>query len=259
MGCCVSCSHKTSTSPLRKFHASPQPLTYREKPLESSRATEEESETVKQVLLEGLKWSPTTFAKPKPQRPLQDKFKDEQSKVQKKPLSIYKAEDPSEEVCSFSETVSTTTSITEHREDTCKRVDISQAKLQKNRSFPSERRERTVHGARNNLRSMRLVQCRDQTAQKTGSGGTLRRQDPAEKSFRQSRSPATGAKTGGSKSVVGRSPSVRKTNRYPARVTTSTTGNSCRKNENPATARKWISGGESLENPLVSLECFIFL
>jgi len=259
MGCCVSCGHKTSTSPLRKFHGSPQRLTYREKALESSRATEEESETVKQVLLEAPKWNPTTFAKPKPQKPLQDKFKDEQSKVLKKPMSIYNAEDPSEEVCSLSETVSTTTSITELREETWKRVDISQAKLLKNRSFPGERRERTVHGARNNLRSMRLVQCRDQTAQKTGSGETLRRRDPAEKSFRQSRSPATGAKTGGSRSVVGRSPSVRKTNQCPARATTSTAENCCRKKKNPAAARKFVSGGESLENPLVSLECFIFL
>ncbi|QCD84306.1 uncharacterized protein LOC114179266 [Vigna unguiculata] len=253
MGCCVSCSHKTSTSPLRKFRGSPQPLTRREKPLESSR--EEESETVKQVLLEAPKRNPTTFAKPKPQKPLQNKVRDEQSKVQKKSLSLYKAEDPSDEVCSLSETVSTTTSITEQGQETRKRVDISQAKLLKNRSFPGERRERTVHGARNNVGSVRLVQCGDQTAQKTGSGGTLRRRDPAEKSFRQSRSPATG----GSRPVVGRNPSVRKTNRCPARVTTSTAGNGCRRKENPATARKWVSGGESLENPLVSLECFIFI
>ncbi|CAJ1936380.1 unnamed protein product [Sphenostylis stenocarpa] len=259
MGCCVSSSRKTSTSPLRKFHGSPKPLTIREKSLESSRAIEEESETVKQVLLEAPKWNPTNFAKPKPQKPPQNKFKEEQSKVEKQPLSIYKAEYPLEEVCSLSETVSTTTSITDHREETRKRVDRSQAKLHKNGSFPGDRRERTVHGPRNNVGSVRLVQCRDQTAQKTGNGGTRRRRDPTEKPLRQSRSPSTGAGIGGCRSAVGRSPSVRKTNRCPTRVRTSTAENGCWKKENSASTRKCVSGSESLENPFVSLECFIFL
>ena len=152
----MSSSHKTSTSSLAKFHDPPKPLT---KPSESNSTVEE---TVKEVLLE----TPTTFAKSKPQKPHQNtnfhRFKDEKSKVEKRALtlSIYKAEDTtSAEVCSLSETVSTDTSIANQIEETRKRVDTSQPKLQKNRSFPGERRERTVvHGARNNsVGSVKLV------------------------------------------------------------------------------------------------------
>ncbi|TKY59322.1 hypothetical protein E2542_SST16407 [Spatholobus suberectus] len=250
MGCCVS-SNKTSTSSLTKFHDPPKPLTSRDKPLESNKTIEEE--TVKEVLSETPKWNPTTFAKSKPH---QNKFKEEKTEVEKKALSIYRAEDTSE-VCSLSETVSTATSITDQREETRKRVDRSRAKLQKNRTFPGERRERTVHGARNNVGSVRLVQCRDQTDQKMGNGGTRRRRDPADNSFQRARSPATSA--GAARSVMGRSPPMRKTNRSTARVRTGTKENGCRKMEKPATEGKWPLASESLENPLVSLECFIFI
>ena len=139
--------------------------------------------------------TPTTFAKSKPQKPHQNtnfhKFMEEKSKVEKRALtlSIYKAEDTttSEEVCSLSRTVSRATSITDQREEMRKRVYRSHPKLQKNRSFPGERRERTVvHGARNNsVGSVKLVQCRDQTAKKIGNGGTRRRRDPTENSLRR--------------------------------------------------------------------------
>lgn len=217
---------------------------------------------MKEVLSETPKWNPTTFAKSKPQKPYKDtnfiKFKEEQSKVEKKALSIYIAEDTSE-VSSFSETVSTATSITDRREDTRKRVDRSQPKLQKNRSFPGERRERTVHGARNNVGSVKLVQCRDQTGQKMGNGGTRHRRVPAENTSRWPKSPATGSGTGVARPVMGRNPSVKKTNRSTARVRTGTAENERRKMKIPATAGKRRSAVESLENPLVSLECFIFI
>ena len=193
------------------------------------------------------------------------RFKDEKSKVEKRALtlSIYKAEDTtSAEVCSLSETVSTDTSIANQIEETRKRVDTSQPKLQKNRSFPGERRERTVvHGARNNnnVGSVRLVQCRDQTSQKIGNGGTGRRRDAAENSLRRSRSQATVAGAGAARPVMGRSPYVRKPNRSTASIGIGTAENGGRKTEKPATTEKWPYAGESLENPLVSLECFIFI
>ncbi|RDX66733.1 hypothetical protein CR513_54467, partial [Mucuna pruriens] len=254
MGCCVS-SNKTSTSSssssssLTKFHDPPKPLTSQEKPSESNGV----EETVKEVLSETPTWNPTTFAKSKPQKPRQNanfnKFKQEEHKVEKRALSIYKGEDTSE-VSSMSETVSTNTSITDQRKETRKRVDRSQAQLQKKCSFPAERRERTVHGARNNVGSVRFVQCRDQT----GNAGTCRRRDPGDKSFRRSRTPGAVAVAGASRPVLGRSLSARRTNRATARVV-----NGCRKMENPATVGKWSSACESLENPLVSLECFIFI
>ncbi|KAK7400517.1 hypothetical protein VNO78_11726 [Psophocarpus tetragonolobus] len=253
MGCCVSSNHKVSTSsPLGKFHDPPKPFT---KPSENNSV----EETVKEVLLETPKWNPTTFAKSKPQKPHQNtnfsKIKEEKSKVEKRALSIYKAED-TYEARSLSETMSTTTSITDQREETRKRVHRSQAKLQKNRSFSGERRERTVHGARNSVGSVRLAQCRAQTGQNIG---TRCRRDLAENSFRQTRSPSIGDSCGEVKPVMGRIPSVRKTNRSSARVRTGTAENGCRNIEKPPTAGKRAYRGESLENPLVSLECFIFI
>lgn len=251
MGCCVS-SNKTSNSSLGKFHDPPK----------LSQSINSVEEAVKEVLSETPKLKPTTFAKSKPQKPHQNtnfkKFKEEECKAEKKALSIYIAEDTSE-VSSFSETVSIATSITDQREETRKRVDRSHAKLQKNRSFPSERRERTVHGARNNAGSVKLVQCREQTGQKMGNGGKRRRRDPADNTSRRARSPATGAVAGEVRPVMGRIPSVRKTNRSTARVRTGTAENDCRKMKIPATESKRNSSGESLENPLVSLECFIFI
>ncbi|KAL2343986.1 hypothetical protein Fmac_005271 [Flemingia macrophylla] len=230
MGCCVS-SNKTTT--LRKSQDPPKPLISRYKPSESNATIEEE--TVKEVLSVTPKWNPTTFAKSKPR---QNKFfKEEQRQVsEKKPLSIYIAEDTSE-VRSFSETTPMATSTAEEREETRKRVERSQAKLLKNRSFPGER---TVHGARE-VGSVRFVQCRDQTAQKMGNGGARRSRDPAENTSRRLRSPATGSGAGEVRSVVGRSLSVRKTSRCPARVRTGTTENGYRKMKNPATERKWAS------------------
>ncbi|XP_061355795.1 uncharacterized protein LOC133300291 [Gastrolobium bilobum] len=274
MGCCVS-SNKASTSQassLRKFpdsEAVAEPL----KPSESNRETPQvEEETVKEVLSETPKWNPTNIAKSEPQKPHQnmafDKFKEEEkeeSKVEKKALPINKAEEDISEVCSFSETMSTTTTITDQREEaeeeTGKRVNRSPAKWQKNRSFSGDfgcRRERTAHAPRN-VGSVKLVQCRDQMGQKMGNGGTHRRKDPGDNSFRRSRSPAPHADTGTARPVMGRSPSARRTNQSPARVRATPPVNGRRKKENPAMEGKWSSANESLENPLVSFECFIFI
>ncbi|KAK7362909.1 hypothetical protein VNO77_05034 [Canavalia gladiata] len=255
MGCCVSSN--------RKFHDSQKPFTSPQKPSESNRGIEEE--TVKEVLSETPKWNPTTISLSKPQKPLQNetfnKFKEE-GKFEKKALSlsIHEAEDTSE-ICSLSETMSTTTSITDQREvreETRRKLDRSQAKLRRSRSFSGDdecRRERTVHGSRN----VGLVQCRDQMGQKMSNGGNRHRGDPGDLSFRRTRPPASGADTGAAKSVLGRSPSARRTNRLHARVRTATPENGCRKMEIPAGKGNWLSASESLENPLVSLECFIFL
>ncbi|KAK7319634.1 hypothetical protein RJT34_04357 [Clitoria ternatea] len=250
MGCCVS-SNRTSTSP--------------QKPPESNnRPTEEE--TVKEVLSsETPKWNPTTFDKSKPQKPLKNtnfnNFKEE-GKVGKKTLSVFKGDDTSE-VWSLSETMSTTTSITDQREEARKRVDGSHAKLLKNRSFPRDnggrKRERTVHGAKN-VESVRLVQCKDQMAQRIGNSGTRHRRDSGQNSFRRSRLPVTGADLGAARPVLSRSSSVRRTNRSASRIGTGPSlENGRRKMVNPVREGKWPSARESLENPLVSLECFIFI
>ncbi|KAK9223742.1 hypothetical protein WN944_012188 [Citrus x changshan-huyou] len=109
------------------------------------------------------------------------------------------------------------------------------------------------------------------------------RRDRGECSGGRSRSPATTTRSSASPAFMGRSPSARRTNRSPGRAssvpienaTIGTTGinnnnnNSC--SSGTVEGGKWASHNnngindhcsstnESLENPLVSLECFIFL
>ncbi|CAN4084003.1 unnamed protein product [Withania somnifera] len=97
---------------------------------------------------------------------------------------------------------------------------------------------------------------------RSGSGRESRYN--GECSGRRSRSPAMRAENGGYGSGLGRSPSVRKTGKSPGRVR-SELGDEVRKIEERDMGNgqnKWpppTNGNESLENPLVSLECFIFL
>ena len=121
---------------------------------------------------------------------------------------------------------------------------------------------------------MRLVQSREPTARR-GPRPDPPRKDPGESSGRRSRSPAV------NRSVMGRSPFVRRTNPSPGRLKSDhpvESGNSRKvrqqqQQHHAATTTtsmegKWPSSNngattsspnESLENPLVSLECFIFL
>ncbi|KAF9683530.1 hypothetical protein SADUNF_Sadunf04G0023300 [Salix dunnii] len=115
--------------------------------------------------------------------------------------------------------------------------------------------------------SVRLVQSREmgsgQVGARRGSRPSPKKRDPGEGSARRSRSPAT------NRSAMGRSPSTRRTNQSPGRVRKDAHegGGNDNKDSNGMEA-KWPSSSnvanettndESLENPLVSLECFIFL
>lgn len=80
-----------------------------------------------------------------------------------------------------------------------------------------------------------------------------------ETSRRRSRSPAIRNDGGGTRQNLGRSPSVRKTGKSPGRVR-SDLSEKTRKVEGGNREGKWPpTSNELLENPLVSLECFIFL
>jgi hypothetical protein len=114
---------------------------------------------------------------------------------------------------------------------------------------------------------VRLVQGRETGSGQVGIRRGLRpdpnRRDPGEGSARRSRSPAT------NRSLMGRSPSTRRTNRSPGRVRKDPNeGGGSSGNKDNGMEAKWPSTNnsddngtqnESLENPLVSLECFIFL
>ncbi|KAK7302728.1 hypothetical protein RJT34_13624 [Clitoria ternatea] len=267
MGCCAS-SNRSSHSPSSPTKNKPyQPPRSSTKGSEN-RAPPPEEETVKEVLSETPKWKPTlaNFEAEKPKCFV--KFDERVERKVEQPLN--KAEEISEvsEVCSLSESVSTTT-ITE--EESRQRVNRSPGNLQKNRSFYGDagsRRERTVGKSparrteqspgRRNVGSVRIVQSRDQM----GNGVTrnpARRRDTGDNSGRRSMSPATRTGNVETRPVVGRSPSAKKMNQSPGRVR-ATVPESGRKKENSNMESKWASSvNESLENPLVSLECFIFL
>ncbi|XVE87975.1 hypothetical protein DITRI_Ditri19aG0031100 [Diplodiscus trichospermus] len=128
------------------------------------------------------------------------------------------------------------------------------------------------NGVVNGGSSERLVRNREPPLRR-GSRPDPPRKDPGESSGRRSRSPAV------NRSVMGRSPSGRRTNLSPGRVRRDPGefGNSYKvehqQQQEHVTATtkegKWSSSNnhgattsapnESLENPLVSLECFIFL
>ncbi|XP_057752965.1 uncharacterized protein LOC130970793 [Arachis stenosperma] len=269
MGCCVSSNNKPSA---RKGHADAAPV------VAEPPKPEPEEETVKQVLSSET----PTCNNNNNNHPTQPQNKEYEIK-KASPLLVKKAEHQeeeeeensqgkvSQEVCSLmsqSDTISmsTTTTISEliREEQTRKRVIRSPNKLQKNRSFSradvtAKIRDTKLHASNNNNASARLhVQCRDQAAR-----NQPRRRDLGETSFRRSRSLAMiVASDSAAKPVMGRCPSARRTNRTPltAAGTVTSEKNSCRKTEIPARERKGAGcASETLENPLVSLECFIFL
>ncbi|XP_058755364.1 uncharacterized protein LOC131628552 [Vicia villosa] len=257
MGCCAS-SNRSSipTTKSSDFELSRSSISRAPPPLPL------EEETVKEVLSETSKWkkpSLVTYEKPK----CFEKF-DRENKVEK---PFYKVDEISEfsEVCSLGESVSTITDKREEEEEFRQRVYGSPAKTRKNRSFSGEKRDWTagrsparrseLSPAKRNAGSVR----RDQI----GNGGmknNLHQRDAGENSGRRSRSPATRTDNGTTRSVAGRSLSARRTNQSPAKARTASPAKSCRKMENSTMENNWPSTtNESLENPLVSLECFIFL
>lgn len=93
------------------------------------------------------------------------------------------------------------------------------------------------------------------------SSGHGKRKDIGEISGRRSRSPVRRTNGGSSKTDLGRSPSSRRLGKSPGRVG-SGLGDRLRKvDEGKENGRdKWpLTSNEILENPVVSLECFIFL
>ncbi|XP_054801411.1 uncharacterized protein LOC129305399 [Prosopis cineraria] len=241
-------------------------------------------ETVKEVLSETHKWKPRiTNLEPQktPQKSQFHKFPEVNSKISKVPLPVKKEEEISEvsEVCSLSESMMSTTTIADRKEEDDEirqRVSSSPAKMRKNRSFSGDGRERIVGKSptkrpeqspvRRNIGSARLTPSRDQLVRSQTMGNRGMRNEPrgrnaVENSCRRSRSPAMRTDNGATRSVMGRSPSKRRPNQSPVRTRAATPERVSRRKEHPGTEGKWPSAAanESLENPLVSLECFIFL
>uniref|UniRef100_A0A5B6ZUY6 Serine/arginine repetitive matrix protein 1-like n=1 Tax=Davidia involucrata TaxID=16924 RepID=A0A5B6ZUY6_DAVIN len=270
MGCCASTTNKAPSAPHKPRPSSAALI----KPSRAPPPPSFEEETVKEVLSET----------PTPKHPI-PKIEDEEKKntaklalhkiqeeddnnVDKKPLMVA-AEEISEvsEICSLSESVSTTT-VTEKRDDdddgeVRQRLGRSPAKF-RNRSFSgdsSAKRERMVgkSPARRppepSPGRVRSVSCRERRGLVTDG----QRRDSGDSSGRRSRSPAARTEGGGQRPGLGRSPSARKSGKSPGGVR-SDLAEKTRKVEETNREGKWApTTNESLENPLVSLECFIFL
>ncbi|XP_019162138.1 PREDICTED: uncharacterized protein LOC109158696 isoform X3 [Ipomoea nil] len=133
----------------------------------------------------------------------------------------------------------------------------------RNRAFPGEViREKSVgNSPSRRFEPSSLGRVRSGTGRDSGrrSPAGRPRKENYENSGRRSVSPATRREIGGARTGSVRSPSARKTGKSPGRVR-SDVGDKNRK-LNKDMKEKWetTNSNELLENPLVSLECFIFL
>ncbi|KAE8659724.1 Pre T-cell antigen receptor alpha [Hibiscus syriacus] len=296
MGCCVSTNRGSCGE--KEAHLEVGLDSFNQKPILESRAPppSAEEETVKEVLSETPKPKAPILI---PQEEEKEKTLIENPafvKIQgkeslnfnikhelKSPVNSVEesASENVSEICSvsLSESVSTITDRRDEEEEVRpQRVFRSPARsgprnLVVGRS-PTRKLEQSPgrrNGVINGGSSVRLVQSREPTVRR-GSRPEPPRKDPGESSGRRSRSPAM------NRSVMGRSPSGR-TNQSPgrARLDSGDSGNDKKLEQQQGTTTtttttmdgKWPSSNnngatsstpnESLENPLVSLECFIFL
>ncbi|BFG27693.1 hypothetical protein CerSpe_139670 [Prunus speciosa] len=325
MGCCMSTT-TTEKSPA----LGPQKLQHslvgtqgpRSDDAHDSRAPPSvDEETVKEVLSETPRPKPTPSSPPPALMPFtklqehepvdQDQEKRAQEPVFEKKT---KPEDPEKieekipiynnngeisevsEICSLSESMSTTTITRDDDEEVHQRVNRSPMRIPKNRDPVGQRRDRVVGksptrrtesspgrkygpNGNNGNGSVRLVQSREPgpgqqqplsrrgsrtESNRRGSRAESNRRDPGESSGRRSRSPATRVTDGGgaNRANVGRSPSARRSGRYPCRTAVGpveSSGSTRRVAEEPMMEEGKWQANESIDNPLVSLECFIFL
>ncbi|XP_065878863.1 uncharacterized protein [Euphorbia lathyris] len=274
MGCCLTTTHGGRNSQIESESLKINKST----PSQNSAPPSIEEETVKEVLSE----TPKLIKPELHHHHHHDDDDGEEEDKQKKNIHIDPVPFPDEdtvnsEVCSLSisETVSTTTFDYGYNDDegeVKQRVKRSPAKLPvKNRSLSGDfgcRRE-WVTGKSPNRRTDQSPDKRNnvsrggcgsvkpgQSRESSSVGRRVLRPDPyrrdsGEGSGRRSRSPAANR----SSSTTGRSLSARRRNGSPGRVRTDVP------DKWPSTSNMGTSTtpNESLENPLVSLECFIFL
>ncbi|XWS19547.1 hypothetical protein CRYUN_Cryun31cG0024800 [Craigia yunnanensis] len=290
MGCCVSTNRGFPRG--KEAHLQLGLESFHQKPSLESRAPppSAEEETVKEVLSETPKPIANIFIpqeeenkKTQIEKPAFVKIQEKESlnfnikTVPKSPVIEESASEDVSEICSvsLSESVSTITDKRDEEEVRQQNVFRSPARSgSRNRVVgrsPTGKLDQSPgrrNGVVNGGSSVRLVQSREPTVRR-GSRPDPPRKDPGESSGRKSRSPAV------NRSVMGWSPSGWP-NQSPGRVrrdqtecvnskkveqqqlstTTTMEGKWPSSNNNGATT---IAPNESLENPLVSLECFIFL
>ncbi|KAL6567421.1 hypothetical protein OROGR_001089 [Orobanche gracilis] len=291
MGCCLSTNPPSKPSQTFKISETTPTISNISKSPPPTHPNPEE-ETVKEVLSEIRTIPKSPSASPRAQgirqnespliknAPLPPDFSKvhQNGAVCKTPFTALNSDDVSEdvvsEICSTlgesesasasaSVSVSVSTTVTEQREEKNDGESLEQFRQmspakRKNSPFSGEvKRDRTVGSSP--VRRSEPSPSRPRPRPVSGSGYG-RKRDSGEISGRRSRSPVTRTGPGPSKMGPGWSPTTRKSGRSPSRAGS---GERIRKVDG---ARKDGGGNkepptsdESLENPLVSLECFIFL
>ncbi|KAI6703831.1 hypothetical protein NL676_012967 [Syzygium grande] len=286
MGCCVSAHDRRRSAPSSPGHKRAQVKSAECRAPPPSM----DEETVKEVLSE----TPTCPKKP---RPTPGGAREAEcpaalARHEKGPADLA-ADDASEEVseaCSLSESVSTATNLTD---DGGGAVHVkprggnrspgkTRGPAAKSRSLSGDAGGRGDRGGRSRAPGNSPAGRSDRSPARVNPGGSLRmgqgrepgsfraaparggRADPGERSGRRSRSPAPSraenrGAAGSAGPAVGRTLSARRTNPSPGRATPGPTEGKNREARGGGGGKRMSSANESLENPLVSLECFIFL
>ncbi|XWS18334.1 hypothetical protein CRYUN_Cryun32bG0035000 [Craigia yunnanensis] len=284
MGCCVSTNRGSPRE--NEAHIQVGLESFHQKPCLEIRAPppSAEEETVKEVLSETPKPKAHIFIpqeenkKTQIEKPAFVKIQEKESlnfNMKTKSKSPFIEESASEdvsEVCSvsLSESLSTITDRRDEEEEvTQPKVFRSPARSGSRNSVMGQSPTRKLdqspgrrNGVVNGGSSVRLVQSREPPVRR-GSRPDPSRKDPGESSGRRSRSPAV------NRSVMGRSPSGRRNNQSPGEYGNNKKVKQQQHGTTTTMEGKWPSGNnngattsapnESLENPFVSLECFIFL
>uniref|UniRef100_A0A5B6ZT44 Serine/arginine repetitive matrix protein 1-like n=1 Tax=Davidia involucrata TaxID=16924 RepID=A0A5B6ZT44_DAVIN len=269
MGCCASTTNKAPSAPHKPRPSSAALI----KPSRAPPPPSFEEETVKEVLSETPTLKPTVPKIEEEEKKNIVKLalqkiqeEDDEDNVDKKsPMVATEEISEVSEICSLSERVTTTT-VTEKSDDddgeVRQRVDRPPVRI-RNRSFSGDfsvKRDRMV-GKSPVGRSepspgrVRSVPGRERRGLLTE--GKMR--GSGDSSGRRSRSPATRTDGGAERPGLGRSLSARRTGKSPGRVGSELPERVRRVGETNREVKWPPTTNESLENPLVSLECFIFL
>ncbi|KDP24174.1 hypothetical protein JCGZ_25831 [Jatropha curcas] len=297
MGCCISSKAKTDPHHPRTLNhrSPPKPLT--PEPKRSHVAVTPpppslEEETVKEVLSETpIPKPPQTQTTPLTQQKIaetptvQEPKSQPQTFTNNKRIKEEKDEEEVErtpevsqasELCSLdtystaTTATTTTTTVTEIREDEVtskKRVNRSPAKVPRKRPYNGERERGPKLPARMERPPVkRELSGQARSGQRNNVGSSRVGRDLGERSGRRSRSPATRTSASGAlKGRAGGSPwklngksLTAKSGDKPVEEGEGSEGKKVEKSENDNVSMQQ-QGNESLDNPLVSLECFIFL
>ncbi|CAO2842680.1 unnamed protein product [Amaranthus hypochondriacus] len=280
MGCCVS-THKKP--PLPKHPSLEHNSNSHQFPCISKSPPRAEEEAVKEVLSETPKPKPKSRPSSRPESPRKKAADEEEDPIKAKILLLtpkkkdyleqkvpIRDPDPdpctpeeiseASEMCSFTESISTVKDEDDHQQLLYTRENIPGQRVYRSQGYNGNYVPHPCYNnnaVRNQGRSpaRRRPESSPTRRRNPGQGGP-RRETGRDNVGRRSQSP-------GMRGNVGRSPSARRNGPSPGRVRMVHAPKMEEKEVEHEEVRReseeWQGPNESLENPLVSLECFIFL